>query len=246
MKRLAHRLNHQREPVVEAALAELGGHLLAKEVPVVLPDLLVHAGVAEDHELAALADQQDQHAVALGGLVQTMPDEEAARRENRTLYTQVIPTEVREPDMFQVADGRISQDGSVAAVRLYRKIFMTQDAAGAEISRIPEIQRSLATAFQAFRRLAPNSEPAAFATFLRDHPEAAGVAEVRDFVENAARLFRTIESLGLTAQEIAVSKTVLLRPLRVVGLPSATLRRMIEALNSPAIPPTRLASTFIP
>jgi hypothetical protein len=198
-------------------------------------------------QVASISSAVRDQLVLLGIFARRLtPDEEAARRENRTLYTQVIPTEVREPDMFQVADGRISQDGSVAAVRLYRKIFMTQDAAGAEISRIPEIQRSLATAFQAFRRLAPNSEPAAFATFLRDHPEAAGVAEVRDFVENAARLFRTIESLGLTAQEIAVSKTVLLRPLRVVGLPSATLRRMIEALNSPAIPPTRLASTFIP
>jgi filamentous hemagglutinin family protein len=198
-------------------------------------------------QVASISSAVRDQLVLLGIFARRLtPDERAARRENRTLYTQIIPTEVREPDMFQVADGRISQDGSVAAVRLYRKIFMTQDAAGAAISRIPEIQQSLATAFRAFRRSAPNADPGAFAAFLRDHPDAAGVAAVRDFVENAARLFHTIESLGLTAQEIAVSKTVLLRPLRVVGLPSATLRRMIESLPPPAMPPARLASTFIP
>jgi hypothetical protein len=202
---------------------------------------------AEVAQVATISSAVRDQLVLLGIFARRLTEEEEeARRENRTLYAQIIPTEAREPDMFQVADGRISQDGAVKAVRLYEKIFMTQDASGASVSRIPEIQQNLATAFQAFRQAHPSTEPAAFATFLQDEPGVMGAANVQRFVKDAAELFRTIESLGLTDQEIAVSKTVLLRPLRVVGLPSGTIRRMIEALNTPAIPTASLASVSHP
>ena len=51
-------------------------------------------------------------------------------------------------------------------------------------------------------------------------------------------LFRQIELLGLTKKEVDISKTVLLRPLRVPGLSSSALRQNIEQKQaSAAVPP---------
>lgn len=166
---------------------------------------------------------------------QLTPAEKAGRRAQRTIYEQVIPTEAREPSDFTVADGRISQETALEAVRLYETIFTKSVENGGKISRIPDIQQSLARAYQAFRREAPTAEPSAFASFIEGNQNAPAVQEVKAFFHDTAKLFRAIESLGLTDQEITVSKTVLLRPLRVVGLPSSVLRRMIESINQPSL-----------
>jgi hypothetical protein len=162
---------------------------------------------------------------------QLSPTENKARRANRTIYEQIIPTEAREPDAFTVADGRISERGAVDAVRQYQTLFTRRDDQGATISRIPELQQTLARAFMDFRAASPTAEPAEFAQYLQTARATPSVENVRVFFGDMAHLFRTIESLGLTPQEIAVSKTVLLRPLRVVGLPSSVLRGVIESMN---------------
>jgi hypothetical protein len=200
--------------------------------------------VTQEATISAAVREQ---LVLLGIFARRLTTEEhQSRRLNRTVYRQIIPAEAREPEQFEVADARISQAGAVEAVALYGEIFTRPDATGAAASRIPEIQSALGRAFRAFREASPAAEPAAFAEFLENNPHADGAGEVRQFLGQMAQLFRTIESLGLTDQEIAVSKTVLLRPLRVTGLPAGVLRRIVETIDLPAGSTAQIATPSPP
>ncbi|MDR0353352.1 MAG: DUF4097 domain-containing protein, partial [Opitutaceae bacterium] len=164
----------------------------------------------------------------------------------RGLFRQLIQSEERAPEMYRVVDGRISEANAKLALEIYRGVFMRANGGGGLVSRVPEIQAALQSCIHAFRseNLAV-SDPAEFARFI--HMRSAGNPDaglVREFIEGARRLFAFIGTIGLTRNEIAAAKSVLLRPLRATGLPPGAIRDIIDppppaaaARATPPVPP---------
>ncbi|WP_334319175.1 filamentous hemagglutinin N-terminal domain-containing protein [Termitidicoccus mucosus] len=190
----------------------------------------------------ATREQLKQLGIFARGL---SPDEIASIMGGQGLLTQLIPSETRQPENYQVADGRISEQAARAALAAYESIFIHRDpATGEAVSRVPEIRAALAAAFAEFRAVAPSAPPAGFARFVQEQsPASDSVLSTRRFAQDMSALFDRIESLGLTSGEVLVARTVILRTLRIPGMPSNLLGDMIAAASADTAPaaPFRLA-----
>ncbi|MDR1009611.1 MAG: hypothetical protein LBM04_00490, partial [Opitutaceae bacterium] len=170
--------------------------------------------------------------------------EHSSRDYYRGLFQQIIRSEERTPEMYLVVDGRISEANARTAVELYHRAFMRRDAAGALVSRVPEIQAALQAGIRAFRAANRDAAPSAFAAFVRgragDGDADAGL--VCEFIDGARLLFVHIDGIGLTRNEVAAAKSVLIRPLRAPGFPAGAIRDLIEP-PAPLTPPDDTSNT---
>jgi filamentous hemagglutinin family protein len=177
----------------------------------------------------------------------TTAGEIAAIMRRRGVLAQLIPGEVRQPENYQVADGRISEQAARAAIAAYEAVFIHRDpATGAAVSRVPALQAALTAAYGEFRSARPSAPPGAFARFIREQsPAGENALLIRRLARDLAALFGRIESLGLTASEVLVARTVILRPLRIPGLPSDLLGDLVAGNPGPApAAPVRLAAHY--
>ncbi|OAM90624.1 hypothetical protein AW736_07475 [Termitidicoccus mucosus] len=155
--------------------------------------------------------------------------EHLSRTHYRGLFQQIIQSEDRTPEMFLVVDGRISEANARTAVELYHNTFMRRGDDGSLVSRVPEIQAALQACIRVFRAENSGADPSEFAGYVRGR--AAGNADaalVCEFIDGTRRLFGHISGIGLTRNEIAAAKSVLIRPLRAPGLPAGAIRDLIE------------------
>ncbi|MDF9832736.1 filamentous hemagglutinin family protein [Ereboglobus sp. PH5-5] len=138
---------------------------------------------------------------------------------------QIIPSEIRAPENYQVADGRLSEQSARAAIAAYERAFETADGA----SRIPDLQAAIQKTYREFRAANPGAPAAQYVRYI--DTIAPGTEETRSlhaFFEDVRALFLRIDRLGLTNNEALVSKNVILRPLRVQGAPSALLAPLMQ------------------
>lgn len=159
-----------------------------------------------------------------------MPDDEEGTYalEGLPVYLQVVGDSARLDD-FKVADARISQPGVERALMAFDQTFSKSSASGSRVSRLAEIQQSLSAAWLAYTEAVPDASPSGFVRYLKaNRADAVNVAALED-IESMADVFRSISALGLTSKEIDVSKTVLMRPMRIPGLSPNALREIIDA-----------------
>ncbi|MDR0902190.1 MAG: hypothetical protein LBM92_05410, partial [Opitutaceae bacterium] len=192
------------------------------------------------------------------GIFSRRPDtsEYVSRDYYRGLFQQIIRSEERAPEMYQVVDGRISEQNARRAVELYHRTFMRAGDDGKLVSRVPEIQAALQSAIRSFRSENRAASPSEFAGYLQKRAgDNADAALVREFIDGTRRLFAHIDNIGLTRNEVSAAKSVLIRPLRAPGLPAGAIRDLVEppapaaaesaATTAQAIPPPPPSATAL-
>ncbi|MDF9826547.1 filamentous hemagglutinin family protein [Ereboglobus sp. PH5-10] len=155
--------------------------------------------------------------------------ERLSQHHHRGLFQQIIPSEIPSPEHRKVVDGRISETSARETVALYQETFMTIDDDGRPVSRTSEILAALTATYNAYRATTATPGPVGFGLYIDDNAATNTDAAVsQKFVRSLRTLFAAIERIGLTRTEVAVAKSVLLRPLRSPAIPGATLRGLIE------------------
>ncbi|MDF9832737.1 filamentous hemagglutinin family protein [Ereboglobus sp. PH5-5] len=155
--------------------------------------------------------------------------ERLSQHHYRGLFQQIIPSEIPSPEHRKVVDGRISETSARETVALYQETFMTIDDDGRPVSRTSEILAALTATYNAYRATTATPGPVGFGLYIDDNAATNTDAAVsQKFVRSLRTLFAAIERIGLTRTEVAVAKSVLLRPLRSPAIPGATLRGLIE------------------
>ncbi|WP_161554905.1 beta strand repeat-containing protein [Ereboglobus luteus] len=139
--------------------------------------------------------------------------------------SQIIPSEIRAPENYRVADGRLSEQSALAALAAYNRAFET--AAGA--SRLPDLQAAILKTYREFRAANPGAPAAQYVRYIDTiEPGTAETRALHAFFDDVRALFLRIDRLGLTNNEVLVSKNVILRPLRVQGAPSSLLAPLMQ------------------
>ncbi|HEY1847932.1 MAG TPA: hypothetical protein VGG37_01940, partial [Opitutaceae bacterium] len=140
-----------------------------------------------------------------------------------TIYDATIKSDDRSPERFQVADARISEPKARAAIKTYHEIFYERTSENHERNRLDEIQRLLSAAFMDFRKSSGSSDPRGFRNYLEEHGGPA-----LTYLNQLRTLLRQIGQMGLTPNEFSISRTYVLRSIRIPGLPLQALREAVE------------------
>jgi len=139
------------------------------------------------------------------------------------IYDATIKSDDRSPERFRVADVRISSTKALAAIRTYREIFEERTADGRVRNRVDQIQRLLTGAFIDYRRATGASDPRGFRRYLEEHGGPA-----LTYLNQLRSLLQRIGQMGLTPNEFSISRTYVLRSIRIPGLPLQALREAVD------------------
>ena len=143
-------------------------------------------------------------------------------------YFEMVTSENPQPSDYKVAEGRIESKQAVLVYEMSSDIFWDKNGEKA-VSKIPEIVADISKAYGAFKAKfdANNQTPAMFAQYI-DTSDEEIAQKAAKHINAFRKLFGEIKRLGLTPVELDVSKSVILRPIRVKGLSSTNLRKIIE------------------
>ena len=169
--------------------------------------------------------------------------ETRARFNHAAIYAQFVFNEGAASEEFKVVDIRLSETAVRSALKMYHQIFNTEAADGTKVSRVPELTQSLTEAYRHYLDSNAGAEPTGFRGYLESNSADAQNAAALHFVHGMSDLFGKIEKLGLTNREGEISKSQLLRPLRVPGLSTGALRQNIERAQPQIEIPMKTAAT---
>lgn len=155
--------------------------------------------VSAKADVASAAREQLQ---ALGIYARPLHPEERLARERKEAVFVTVPESERPKDSdFEVADARIDPAALQEVLRFAAESGLTEGGK----NRLSAIAKSLAVTFNAFSAASSSAEPGGYRTWLEQHRDADATA-VLGFVQSLRSTVRQIELLGLTHQEIEVSK----------------------------------------
>jgi hypothetical protein len=187
---------------------------------------------------AALSQALREQMVQLGIYARPPTTEEShAKLLGPVVYQQIITEEGADPDKYEVADARLSEGAVKEALRIYTQLFFAPAAQGGQTSRAQEIQQAISEAYRQYAATGGTADATGFLAYLERADADAVSTTAIGYVRQIGALFHEVGQLGLTDKEVDISKTVLLRPLRVPGLPARELRQVIEQASTQAPAP---------
>jgi filamentous hemagglutinin family protein len=150
-------------------------------------------------ELTVAAREQLQ---ALGIYARALTRDELIRRERKEGVFVVVPEkESPQESDYQVVDARIDPNALQAVLRLANEAGLT----GVGDTRLDEVARAMADTFEAFANVSDSIEADDYRAWLYQRGDR-DARVVRGFVDTVRQTIVEIEHLGLTPQEVEVSK----------------------------------------
>ncbi len=143
-------------------------------------------------------------------------------------YFEIVTSENPQPSDYKVAEGRIDSTRAEIVLNMSNEIFWQKDGENIK-SNVADIRNDITKAYEKYVNNVGKSSATAegFARFIEEDEDKYAKKALQR-IKSFRQLFKEIERLGLTPVELDISKNVLLRPIRVRGLNSATLKKVIE------------------
>jgi filamentous hemagglutinin family protein len=218
------RFGNEGETPVFSLIA--AGQLRANLEQAYVPVLPRQAQAASDNE-AALAPAVREQLQALGIFARALTDaEQEARRRRAGLFVAVPARERPRESDYEVVDARIEE----TSIREVLRLAEVNGLVGAQSERLAAVAHSLAIVYDDYQRETAIDDGAQFRRWLERRSDAHS-RRVVQFVLTLEAMFRQIESLGLTRQELDISKAQIYGSILMPRLNADPefLRAMIEA-----------------
>jgi hypothetical protein len=171
------------------------------------------------------------------------PTETSARRYAKSaVYEQLVFDQDAASDQFEVVDIRLSESAVRGALKTYNEIFTTVAPDGSKASRLAEVEQILGDAYRQYLDTNASVDPAGFRNHLENGTSEPKNIAALGLIRKLGDLFQQIGYLGLTEKEAEISKSTLLKPIRIPGLSSRALRQNVDEVLKTA-PATKTAGT---
>ena len=163
-----------------------------------------------------------EQLVKIGIYARNNTEEETLERlMGSSRFVQQVTTDRPKPNDFQVATGRTEKDRIVSILDHYTNLVS---------GGIDNIQQTLKQTFQQYSQQSDNVTGSGLRAYIEQNQESEPSSQALYYLNGYRELFTKIETSGLTPKEIEISKSVILRTIRVPGLSSKELR---EAISQP-------------
>ena len=154
------------------------------------------------------------------------------------VFEQLIEDETADADEYVVVETRLAENAVKAALATYKSIFLRKDGT----SRVPELQQALGESYRSYSEKNNTAEASGYVAYLAATSQEPASAVALDCIRQLGHLFIQIKNLGLTSKELDISKSALLRPLRVPGLSTGALRQTIESTTASGLSDSKTAA----